>query len=338
METATPATEPQKLVLVTGATGFVGANIVAALSHAGWRVRILHRKTSSMAALRGLSFESAEGDVTDPGSLLPAMQGCDAVFHVAAVVMEFWQPDLDRLYRVNVEGTRNVVQAAMAAGVPRLVYTSSQGALGFADGPTPLDEGSQFNIPPAAYPYGHSKHLAEQEVQAAAALGLHAVIVNPGVVMGPRDVNLLNSRIILEVAKGRLPLIPPGGINVVDAQDVANGHLLALEKGRAGERYLLVGHNVSNRQLTREVAAVLGVRPPRGDIPRPLIYPLAKMVDGANRLAPRPLPLSGDVLRMGARFFYADNRKAVAELGFQVTPLRQTIQQAVDWLHEEGHL
>jgi dihydroflavonol-4-reductase len=330
--------EPQRLALVTGATGFVGANIVEALNRAGWRVRILHRKTSSMAALRGLRFEAAEGDVTDPASLLPALQGCDAVFHAAAVVMEFWQPDLDRLYRVNVEGTRNVVQAALAANVPRLVYTSSQGALGFADRRTPLNEGAQFNIPPAAYPYGHSKHLAEQEVRAAVAQGLHAVIVNPSVVMGPRDVNLLNSRIILEVAKGRIPLLPPGGINVVDVHDVASGQLLALEKGRTGERYLLAGHNVSNRQLAREIAAVLGVRPPRGEIPLPLIPALARAVDGANRLAPRPLPLSGDVLRMGARFFYADNHKAVTELDLQVTPLRHTIQRAVEWLQQEGRL
>lgn len=326
------------LALVTGATGFVGSNLVDMLSKAGWRVRILRRQTSSLAALAGLSFESAEGDVTDANSLLAATQGCDAVFHAAGVVMDFWRPDPDKLHRVNVQGTRNVVQAALATGVQRLVYTSSQGALGFAEDDTPLDETHQFNIPPTAYPYGYSKHLAEQEVQAAVAQGLPAVIVNPSVVMGPKDVNLLNSRIILEVARGRIPLMPPGGINVVDVQDVARGHLLALHNGRPGERYLLAGHNVSNVQLARAIAAVLGVRPPRGAIPRPLIGPLARLADVANHLARQPLPLSGDVLRMGARYFYADNRKAVDELGLQVTPLRQTIQSAVDWLRAEGRL
>ncbi len=326
------------VALVTGATGFVGSNLVDVLSKAGWRVRILRRRTSSLAALRGMSFDSWEGDVTAPESLAPAMQGCDAVFHAAGVVMDFWRPDPEKLRRVNVQGTRNVVQAALAAGVPRLVYTSSQGALGFAPDDTPLDETQRFNIPPDAYPYGYSKHLAEQEVQAAVAQGLSAVIVNPSVVMGPRDVYLLNSRIILEIARGRIPLMPPGGINVVDVHDVARGHLLALQNGRVGERYLLAGHNVSNVQLAREIAAVLGVRPPRGAIPRPLIGPLARLADVANRLAQRPLPLSGDVLRMGARYFYANNSKAVAELGLQVTPLRQTIQSAVDWLRAEGHL
>lgn len=324
--------------LVTGATGFVGANVVEALLKAGWQVRALRRSTSSLAALEGLAAETVLGDVLDSESLGRAMEGCDAVFHVAGVVADYWQQDLELLYKVNVEGTRNVVNAALAVGIPRLVHTSSQAALGFADDDTPIDERHPFNLPPAVYPYGHSKHLAEQEVQQAVARGLHAVIVNPSVVLGPRDVTLNNSRIILEVQRGRIVLVPPGGINVVDAIDLARGHLLALEKGRPGERYLLTGHNVTNLQLAREVAAVLGVRPPLGNLPRPLVRPLAWLLDGANRLWPRRLPLSGDVLRLGARYAYADNSKAVRELGFTVTPLRETIRRAVDWLRREGYL
>jgi dihydroflavonol-4-reductase len=201
-----------------------------------------------------------------------------------------------------------------------------------------VDETHRFNLAPRVYPYGHSKHLAELEVQRAVRQGLHAVIVNPSTVLGPRDVALLNSRIILEVQRGLVPLVPPGGINVVDAIDLAAGHLLALERGRAGERYLLAGHNLPNLDLVREIGQVLQVRPPRGNIPRRLISPLAWFLDGANRLSPRPLPLAGDILRFGARFLYADNGKAVSELGFGVSPLRLTIQRAVAWLRSQGHL
>lgn len=326
------------LALVTGATGFVGANIVEALNLAGWQVRALHRPASSLAALQDLEFESAIGDVTDPDSLRPAMAGCAAVFHVAGVTADYWGQDVERLHAVNVQGTRNVLQAALATGVPRLVHTSSQAALGFADDDQPIDETHQYNLSPEIYPYGYSKHLAELEVQEAVEQGLHAVIVNPTVVLGPRDVTLTNSQIILEVQRGRVPLVPPGGINVVDAQDLALGHLLALETGRPGERYLLAGHNISNLALTRRIAGILSARPPRGTIPRATISPFAALLDAANRLAPRRLPLSGDVLRFGSRFIYADNSKAVAELGWAAAPLDDTIRRAVTWLREMGAL
>lgn len=324
--------------LVTGATGFVGANLVQVLGEAGWQVRAMVRRTSSLVALQGLAYEPVEGDVTDPASLAAAMEGCDGVFHVAAVVADYWQEDRERLYRVNVEGTRQVVEAAMAAGVRRLVFTSSQAALGLPDGREPMDETHQFTSAPEVYPYGHSKMLAEREVLAGVERGLEAIIVNPAVVMGRRDTYLQNSRIILEVARGRLPLVPPGGMNVVDAQDLAWGHLRAFERGRPGERYLLAGHNVTNLDLGREIAAVLRVRPPRGAIPPAVVAPVARVVDAANRVSPRRLPLSGDLLRMGARYWYADNSKAVRELGFSVTPLRATIEGAVEWLRAAGHL
>ncbi len=271
--------------LVTGASGFVGANIVAALNQAGWQARALLRRTSSRAALDGLAYEPVIGDVTDPKSLIAAMQGCDAVFHAAGVVADYWSQDATLTYRVNVDGTRNVVEAALAADAPpRLVFTSSQAALGFGKGQTAIDETHLFNLAPAVYPYGHSKHLAEQVVLGAVRRGLHAVIVNPSIVLGPRDVTLYNSRVILEVQAGRLPLVPPGGINVVDALDVARGHLLALERGRPGERYLLAGHNIPLLSLARQIADVLGVRAPAGVIPQPLIGPLAAALDGANRV------------------------------------------------------
>ncbi|MEI2688216.1 MAG: NAD-dependent epimerase/dehydratase family protein [Anaerolineae bacterium] len=324
--------------LITGASGFVGANIVAALNAAGWQARALVRRTSSLAALDGLNYSIAFGDVTDPRSMSAAMQGVDAVFHAAGVVADYWSQDASLTYRVNVNGTRHVVEAALAAGVPRLVFTSSQAALGFGEGQIAIDETHQFNLAPAVYPYGHSKAMAEQVVQGAVRRGLHAVIVNPSIVLGARDATLYNSRIVLEVQAGRLPLVPPGGVNVVDARDVATGHLLALERGQPGERYLLAGHNVTMVYLARQIAAALGVRGPVGAIPDRLIGPLAAALDRANQISPRRLPLAGDVLRFGSRFIYADNSKAVAELGWTVTPLHETIGQAVTWLREVGAL
>lgn len=318
--------------LVTGASGFVGANIIAALNAAGWQARALLRRTSSLAALEGLAYEPTLGDVTDPRSVAAAMEGVDAVFHAAGVVADYWSQDTALTYRINVDGTRHVTEAALAARVPRLVFTSSQAALGFGDGQIPIDETHSFNLAPAVYPYGHSKYLAEQVVLGAARRGLHAVIVNPSVVLGPRDATRYNSRIILEVQAGRLPLVPPGGVNIVDAEDLARGHLLALETGQPGQRYLLTGHNVTLLYLARQIADLLGVRGPAGVIPQPLIGPLAATLDSLNRVSPRRLPLAGDVLRFGSRFIYADNRKAAAELGWTVTPLRETIERAVAWL------
>lgn len=328
-----------KVVLVTGATGFLGANLVEALNYyTDWHVRALHRYTSSLDALRGLSYEPVEGDILDSQSLLEAMRGCYAVFHVAGIVTDYWKQDVEELRRVNVDGTRNVVDAALTTGVARLIYTSSQGALGFPDGTEPIDESHQFNIPPDTFPYGHSKYLAEQEVRDGIERGLDAVIVNPTVPIGPHDVNLYISRIILETFRGRALFVPPGGINVVDVGDVAQGHIMALEKGRRGERYLLGGHNITNLELIKKIAIALGVRPPIGNIPRSLVQPLAWLIDIVNSLSPYRLPLSGDILRMGSLYFYADRRKAADELGLPLTPLKDTIERSIEWLREENHL
>lgn len=322
--------------LVTGASGFVGANLVEALNQANWRVRILLRRSSSQRSLYGLEYEPVTGNVMDRAALNAAMQGCDAVFHAAGVVADYWQQDVAYTYQINVEGTRNVVEAALNARVSRLVFTSSQAALGLGKGRTPINETHYFNLLPAVYPYGHSKHLAEQVVQNAIFRGLDAVIVNPSVVLGPRDSALYNSRIILQTQRGHMRWLPGGGINVVDARDVARGHLLALEKGRLGQRYLLTGHNVSLLDLGHKISAVLGVSGPMGVIPHALIFPLAAAIDGLNRVSPRRLPVAGDVLRFGDRFFYADNSKAVNELGFEVTPLMETLETTVAWLRKLG--
>ncbi|HIC88182.1 MAG TPA: SDR family NAD(P)-dependent oxidoreductase [Anaerolineae bacterium] len=323
--------------LVTGATGFVGANVVEALNTAGHAVRALRRPSSRLDALLGLEFEPVVGDVLDPDSLQKAMQGCDVVFHVAGVA-DYWQADRERMYQVNVEGTRYVMEAALAAGVERVVYTSSAAALGIPYRSCPADEGQRFNVPPDHFPYGHTKHLAELEVEKAVCQGLPAVIVNPTVVLGPRDVNQGSAQLITGVYRQLLPFITPGGMNVIDARDMALGHLAAAEKGRVGERYLLGGENLTLRRAAEIVSEVVNVPPPRFTLPRCLIRPLAWLIDLVNSLSPRPLPITGLMLRLGAEDFYYDTRKAEQELGLRHRPFRETVSDTFEWLRTNGYL
>ena len=236
------------LALVTGATGFIGANLVEALGQRGWRVRALHRAASSLKALAGLAYESAIGDVTEPASLAPAMRDVDVVFHVAAVA-DYWRSDPSRLMQVNVEGTRNVLRAAREAGVRRVVFTSSCAALGQPPFGQAIDERAQFNLRPDDFPYGYSKYLAEQVCQEFVRAGLDVVIVNPAVVFGPRDVNLVSSSLVIAAARRGLPFALPGGVSAIDVADVCAGHIAAAERGQTGERYILTAENLTYAQL-----------------------------------------------------------------------------------------
>jgi len=320
---------------VTGATGCVGANTVAALLERGHTVRAAQRPTSRMDALEGLEVELVVADILDPDSLLPAMAGCDWVLHIAAV-SDYWRTPAATIYHVNVEGTRNVVQAALRAGVQRLVLTSSVAALGLPQGRSLLDESATFNLPPERFPYGHSKHLAEGVVREAIAQGLDAVIVNPGAVIGPRDVHWISGSLLKEVQEGWGWFAPPGGVSWAAATDVGVGHVLAAEKGRTGERYILAGENCSHRQAIELVAQIVGGRRPVMTVPRPLMILLAWLVRGAGRSG--RLPFSADQAWLSAHHIYCDNSKAVRELGYPQTPLRTAIEQAYNWYRERGWL
>lgn len=322
--------------LVTGATGLVGANLVAALNAAGWEVRILRRPQSRLDALEGLSYEEAVGDILDPESLLAAMHGVDVVFHVAGAA-DYWRKPTDHLYRVNVTGTRNVVNAARQAGVSRLVYTSSVAALGPAPGPDqPVDESQEFNLPPQAFPYGHSKWLAEQEVRKAVAEGLDAVIVNPSIVIGPRDVHMTTGSLFKNMGRGLL-VVPRGGSGVVDARDVAAGHIQAAIRGRRGERYILSAENLSHKALATLIAEVLGVSPPRWELPGWAADLVGYLVDALRGIGVS-LPADGRTIRLGKFWFYVDNTKSRQELGLSYRPVRQAVADAVSWLVEHGRL
>lgn len=322
--------------LVTGATGCVGANIVEALLARGYDVRALRRATSKLDALAGLDPDYAIGDVMDEASLRAAMAGCELVFHAAAV-SQYWRNGPEAIYAANVEGTRNVLRAALAQGVRRVVFTSSVAALGVPTRRGQLvDESAMFNLHPAQFHYGHSKVLAEAEVQRAVAEGLDVVIVNPVSVIGQRDVHFVGGEILRTAKRGLLIAAPPGGMGIVSAQATGEGHVLAAERGRTGERYILNGENVPHRTLMTLAAEVTGGRAPWITIPRGLMAPLATLVDLLNRVR-RSTPLvDGSQLHLSMRDMYFDGSKAERELGFTGGSAQASVVEAWKWYREHG--
>lgn len=317
----------------------MGSNLVRGLNDRGIEVRVLLRDTSSETALDGLSYETIKGDVLDDeGHLAQAMDGCDWVFHVAAVA-DYWRQERELIYRVNVEGTRNMLRAARQAGVRRFVFTSSLAALGIPErAGALLDEAHTFNLAPESFPYGHSKALAEEAIREAAEGGFEAVIVNPSVVLGPGDLNQISGSLIVEAAKGRLRFIAPGGANFVDVSDVVAGHIAAAEQGRPGERYILGAHNLTHREATGVICEVVGRARPRLPIPGSLLPALSVLVRGARAVAGSAIPLDENQVRLMSAFIYADNEKARKELSLPVTPFQTTVKRTYNWYNEHGYV
>lgn len=328
--------------LITGATGFVGANLVEAITQRGWQARALHRKSSSLKALQGLTYESVLGDVTIAESLLPAMRDVDVVFHAAAVA-DYWRAGRERMYRVNVDGTRNVLWAARQVGRERgrpirVVFVSSVAALGRPPFGQPLNESAPFNLRPEQFHYGYSKVLAESHVRASVADGLDAVIVNPAVVIGPRDVNLISGSIILETVRRRIPFYPPGGVCVIDVADLCAGCIAAAERGRAGERYILGGENLWHRDMLGIVCDVVGRPRPTIRLPGFLLRGLGALLDAASRQTSFKLPFNGEQARFAAETFWFDSTKARRELGLTTRSFAESAQRAYDWYRQNGYL
>ena len=324
--------------LVTGGTGFVGANLVSALGERGIIARVLRRNSSPLDALDGLAYEDVLGDILDPQeTLAAAMEGCDWVFHAAAV-SDYWRKHKEQLYKVNVDGTANVLAAARLAGVKRLVFTSSLAALGLPASGQMLHESSRFDLKPERFPYAHSKHLAEQEVLRAAESGLEAVIVNPTVVLGPRDVNQISGSIIVQASSGRLFFYPPGGVNYVAVEDVAAGHIAAAEYGRSGERYILAGENLTHREALNIICEIVKRRPPFLPLPTPILSIAALGVAAFRALVGVRIPVDENQVRLSGQEIYANGSKAVEELAFGHTPFRAAVQRAYDWYNTNGYI
>jgi dihydroflavonol-4-reductase len=327
-------------ILVTGATGFVGSAVVRALLARGEAVRILVRQPHDPGQVAGLPVEVAVGDLQDPASLAPAVAGCTALFHIAADY-RLLARDPASLYRTNVEGTRALLRAAGAAGVRKIVHTSSVATLGLhADG-SPADETTTASLADMVGHYKRSKHLAEQAVRELVERdGLPAVIVNPSTPVGPRDARPTpTGRMVLTAARGHMPAYVDTGLNIVHVDDVALGHVLALERGRIGERYILGGQNYPLAEILATIARLVGRRPPRLRLPTAPLLPIAILADALARWrgAGEPL-LTAEGVRMAKKRMYFSSAKAERELGYRARPAEAALADALEWYRAEGRL
>ncbi len=323
--------------LVTGATGFVGSAVVRALLARGQRVRALVRPMSDRRNLLGLKVEIAVGDLTDRSSLYSALRGCRALFHVAADY-RLWVPNPVDLYRVNVTGTRNILEVAAELGVDKMVYTSSVATLGAAAGNVPADETTPVAIGDMIGHYKRSKFLAEEAVRNMAQAGLPVVIVNPSTPVGPRDLRPTpTGRMVRDAVLGRIPAYLDTGLNIVHVDDVATGHLLAFEHGAMGERYILGGENLALRDILTRIAHLAGRRPPRICLARGFVLPIAYFVEAGARLLHAGEPLvTVDGVRLARKPMYFSSAKAMRMLGFEARPAAQALGDAVDWFVAEA--
>jgi dihydroflavonol-4-reductase len=318
-------------VLVTGATGFVGANVARLLVAEGHGVKVLARPASSLRALEGCAAEVERGDIREADSVARAIRGCTQVFHVAADY-RLWAKDPGEIYRNNVDGTRTVLEVCAHASVERVVYTSSVGTLGLPRDGGPGTETTPVSLSDMIGPYKRSKFLAERVAEEYAARGLPVVIVNPSNPIGPWEVRPTpTGQMILDYLLGRMFATLDTGLNLVHVADVARGHLLAAQRGRVGEKYILGCQNLSLSEIFRGLERITGIRAPRVRVPYALIYLLALVDEGASRTTGRPprVPLTG--VRMARKRMYFSAEKAVRELGLPQTPVEQALRDAVDW-------
>lgn len=325
--------------LLTGATGFVGSAVARVLGARGHKLRLLVRPTSDRRNLAGLEAELALGDLTDAGSLARAASGCRYVMHVAADY-RFWVPDPDAMLRANVDGTLAVMRAAQSAGVERIVHCSSVAALGWTSDGSPADETTPVNEADFVGTYKRSKFLAERVVlDLARHEGLPVVVVNPAAPVGPRDIKPTpTGKMIRDAAAGRVPAFIDTGLNIVHVDDVAEGHALALERGRIGERYVLGGENLLLKDLLALVANVVGRKPPTIELPEAVVWPAAWLMEGWARLTGMPPMMTLDQIKMARHKMFFSSAKAMRELGYAPRPVRSAVEEAVAWFRANGML
>ena len=323
--------------LVTGGTGFVGSHIVRLLLENGHSVRVLHRETSKLDALTGLTYDSAMGGLNDLAALRAACEGCEWVFHVAAVA-DYWRADKDKMFKANVDGTHIVLQAARETGVKRVIFTSSVAAIGLREDGLPGDETLPFNLSPERFPYGYSKVLAQSVVEEALQQGQDIVTVNPVVIMGPGDLNMISGSFITQVKQLQwLVPLTSGGVAVIDVRDVARGHLAAAEQGRTGERYILGTANYPYTEWFAMIADTVGVARPFLMLPD-FIPPLVAQGIDFLRSAGINTVIDANQARLGTRNVYFNYEKAWAELGTPQIDMRQSLQDTYAWYSQHGYI
>jgi dihydroflavonol-4-reductase len=324
--------------LITGANGFVGSAVLRHLLEDGHEVRALVRPGSNRTNLENLPVEIVDGDLIDSSSLKKAVSCCDYLFHVAADY-RLWIPDPDLMYQTNVAGKRHLMQHAAEAGVKKIVYTSSVATLGINPDRSPANETTSVSLANMIGHYKRSKYLAEEEVHKLVATHkLPATIVNPSTPIGPRDIKPTpTGRIIVDCLSGRIPAYVDTGLNIAHVDDVARGHLLALEKGEIGERYILGGEDMSLKSILELICEIGHRKPPRISIPHNLILPIAKLIEiWAGFTGLEPLT-TVDGIRMAKKHMFFSSAKAVEKLGYESRPAREAIEDAINWFLDNNY-
>jgi dihydroflavonol-4-reductase len=323
--------------LVTGATGFIGSSIVRELLKDGVEVKVLVRKESNTKNIDGLDVEKVYGDIRDRESIKAALKGCDTFYQTAALFVT-WAPDKKIFYDINVEGTKTALSAALEQGVQKVVYTSSIAAVGYEEGKKLANEETKFNMYKGS-PYNMTKYLGELEAKKFCEKGLPLVIVNPAGVIGVRDIKPTpTGEYIVKVLNKKMPGWVDTGMNFVDVEDVARGHILAAQKGRVGERYILGNTNITLKDMFDLVGKVGGVEAPKRKISYPMAITLAYFSQLVSRINGKPPALSMNVAKSIGNYLFYDCSKAVKELGMPQTPLRTTVEKAVNWFRENGYI
>ncbi|MDI2091049.1 hopanoid-associated sugar epimerase [Commensalibacter oyaizuii] len=322
---------------VTGVTGFVGSAVARKLVERGHRLKLLVRKNSNKTNLVGLDAELVEGDLSKPETFVDALRGCQYLFHVAADY-RLWVPDPEQMMRINVEGTRQLMIAAQAAGVEKIVYCSSVAALGLVGDGSVADETTPVHHIVGVYK--QSKYQAEQVVlQLIKDQQLPAVIVNPSTPIGPRDIKPTpTGQMILDCVQGKMPAYVDTGLNIVHVDDVAEGHLLALEKGKIGEKYILGGENMFLRDFFAMTSKIAGVRPPFIRLNQKIVWPVAVVSEWMARQFDTQPRVTREMLKMSYKKMFFSSAKAQRELGYTHRSAFDAIQDAVTWFQRQGNV
>ncbi|HZI56782.1 MAG TPA: hopanoid-associated sugar epimerase [Verrucomicrobiae bacterium] len=324
---------------ITGATGFVGSHVARALAARGADLRLLVRSTSRTDNIADLQAEVATGDLRDPESLKKAMTGCDFVFHVAADY-RLWVRDPEQMYRSNVEGTRAIIRAAQESGVQRVIYTSSVATMGFTREGHIAREDSPVSLREMVGHYKRSKFMAEQIALEAGRNGANVVVVNPTTPIGEYDIKPTpTGRIVVDFLKRKFPAYVDTGLNLADVKEVARGHLLAMEKARPGERYILGGQNLTLKQILDKLAELTGLPSPTMKVPHGVAMGFAVFDQFFTGMIMGKEPRATiDAVKMGRKKMFASSSKAEHELGYKVLPVEDALRRAIDWFQTHGYI
>jgi dihydroflavonol-4-reductase len=325
-------------IFLTGATGFVGSHVARAAAEQGAKLRLLARKSSNLTQIEGLDGELITGDLREPKSYASALEGCDAVMHVAADY-RLWVRDPEAMYAANVQGTGDLLRSAREAGVPRAVYTSSVATMGFSTDGTLATEDSPVGEADMIGHYKRSKYMAEQEAIKAAQAGQQVITLNPTTPIGSCDIKPTpTGRIVVDFLNRKFPAYVDTGLNLVDVDEVARTHVAALTVGQPGRRYILGGENLTLKQILDRMAAITGLPSPTMKVPHAVAMAFAFLDENIQgRLLGREPRATVEAVRMGRKKMFASSARAEAELGFRVLPVEQALRAAIEWFRAHGY-